>query len=192
MEVINEINELIANKQFQEARELIEISLKKNPDNKELLKLAGLTYVNLELWSEAKKHFETVVKFEQEDATSWFYLAKCYEKLSDLVSAKNAYISVINLRAEYMEAYKSLCVVLMKLNDVELAIDYAKKAGEIDKEDYIFDFIIGTAFMKNKEFESALEPLKLAESKEPNNLGTLNSLGTCYMATGNISMAISI
>ena len=100
--MINEINELVGSKQFQEARNLIDEALKTNPDDRELLKLAGLTYVNLELWNDAKKHFESVVKFEAEDATSWFYLAKCYEKLGDFISSKNAYISVINLREEVL------------------------------------------------------------------------------------------
>lgn len=187
---INEINELVGSKQFQEARVLIEDALKETPDDKELLKLAGLTYVNLELWNDAKKHFETVVKFEPEDATSWFFLAKCYEHLGDLVSSKNAYITVIKLRPEYADAYKSLCVILMKINETSEAIKYAETAKSVD-ENYIYDFIIGTAYMKDKEFEKAIVPLKSALEQEPNNLGTLNSLGTCYMATGDTGLAIS-
>ncbi len=187
--MLNEINELVGSKQFQEARALIDEALKKMPDDKELLKLAGLTYVNLELWANAKKYFESVVKFESEDATSWFYLAKCYEKLGDAVSAKNAYITVINLRPEYKEAYTSLCIVLMKLNEQVDAIKYSEQAKTFE-DDYIFDFIIGTAYMKNKEFDKALPALKSALEKEPRNLGTLNSLGTCYMATGNAAQAI--
>ncbi len=187
---INEINELVGSKQFQEARALIEEALKVTPDDKELLKLAGLTYVNLELWTNAKKYFETVVKFELEDATSWFYLAKCYERLGDLISAKNAYVKVLELRPEYKDAYTSLCVMLMKLNEPIEAVKYAQQAKSFD-DGYIFDFIIGTAYMKNKEFDKALEPLKSALCKEPNNLGTLNSLGTCYMASGNTAKAIS-
>ncbi|MBR2430229.1 hypothetical protein IKB17_02045 [bacterium] len=92
---INRINELVGLRQFQEAKSLIDSTITEESNNIELLKLAGLTYVNLELWNGAKTHFESVVKFESEDATSWFYLAKCYNNLGDLVSAKNAYINVI-------------------------------------------------------------------------------------------------
>ena len=188
---INEINELVGSKQFKEAKILIEEALKTSSEDKELLKLAGLTYVNLELWSNAKTFFETIVKLELEDATSWFYLANCYEKLGDFISAKNAYKKVIELRPEYMEAYKSLCVVLLKRNEIEETLNYAQKANEIDKDDYIYDFIIGTAYMKCKEFDKALPPLQNALEKNPKNIGTLNSLGTCYMATNNSAKAIS-
>lgn len=188
---INRINELVGNKEFEEAKILIEESLEKCSDDLEFLKLAGLTYVNLKQWLEAKKHFETVVKFKTDDATSWFYLAKCYENLGDFISAKNAYITVINLREEYLDAHKALCVILMKTNENEEAINYATKALNFDKEDYIYDFIIGTCYMKLKEFSNALEPFKSALEKAPNNLGVLNSLGTCYMTTGDSAKAIS-
>lgn len=188
---INEINELIGSKQFREALVLINEAIKIEPNDKELLKLAGLTYVNLDLWAGAKNFFETVVKFEAEDATSWFYLAKCYEKLGDFVSAKNSYITVINLRPEYMQAYKNLCVILIKLNELDEAINYAQMAKNIEDE-YLFDFIIGTSYMKKKEFNNALEPLKMALEKQPKNLGNLNSLGTCYMAVGDSAQAIAI
>ena len=187
---INRINELVGQQEFEEAKTLIDIALSETPDDRELLKLAGLTEVNLENWELAKKYFETVVKFENQDATSWFYLASCYEKLGDLISAKNAYIKVIELRPEYMDAYQSLCVILIKNNDLQDAIDYANKATELEPENYIYNFIAGTAYMKNKDFDKAIAPLSKALEKAPSNLGTLNSLGTCYMATGNANLAI--
>lgn len=189
---INRINELVGNKDFEEAEILIKEGLLSAPDNLELLKLGGLTDVNLKKWDDARKKFESVVKFSADDATAWFYLANCYDHLEDLISAKNAYITVLQLRPEYMEAYQSLCVILLKLNEMSEAIKFATTASELDKEAYIYDFIIGTAYMKNKEFESALAPFEKALEKEPDNLGTLNSLGTCYMATGKSDEAIKI
>ena len=113
---IDKINELIGKKEFNEALNITKEALKEEPDNIELIKSAGLSEVNLELWADAKVHFESVVKHNADDATSWFYLANCYNNLADFISAKNAYIKVIELRKEYIEAYKSLCVVLLKLD----------------------------------------------------------------------------
>ena len=138
---INRINDLVGEKDFQTAKVLIEEALKEEPDNLELIKLSGLTYMNLNEWKDARSAFETVVKYNPEDASSWFYLGGCYDKLGDFISAKNAYNTVIELRQGYIEAYKSLCVVLMKLNEPEEAIKKASIAAAIDPEDYIFDFI---------------------------------------------------
>lgn len=188
--MLEEINDLIGKKEFDKAKELLEPALKADPENVELLKLSGLIASNDEDWQKARSNFETVVKFKPEDATSWFYLASAYDRLGDFVSAKNAYIKVIELRSGYAEAYKSLCVVLMKMNEPENAIKYAVIANAIEPDDYIFHFVIGTAYMKLKEFQKSIEPFKRALDKEPDNIGTLNSLGTAYMAVGNSEDAI--
>lgn len=188
--MLEEINDLIGKKEFDKAKELLEPALKADPENVELLKLSGLIASNDEDWQKARSNFETVVKFKPEDATSWFYLASAYDRLGDFVSAKNAYIKVIDLRSGYTEAYKSLCVILMKMNEPENAIKYAVIANAIEPDDYIFHFVIGTAYMKLKEFPKSIEPFKRALDKEPDNIGTLNSLGTAYMAVGNSEDAI--
>lgn len=188
--MLEEINDLIGKKEFDKAKELLEPALKADPENVELLKLSGLVASNDEDWQKARSNFETVVKFKPEDATSWFYLASAYDRLGDFVSAKNAYIKVIDLRSGYTEAYKSLCVILMKMNEPENAIKYAVIANAIEPDDYIFHFVIGTAYMKLKEFQKSIEPFKRALDKEPDNIGTLNSLGTAYMAVGNSEDAI--
>ena len=188
--MLEEINDLIGKKEFDKAKELLEPALKADPENVELLKLSGLVASNDEDWQKARSNFETVVKFKPEDATSWFYLASAYDRLGDFVSAKNAYIKVIDLRSGYTEAYKSLCVILMKMNEPENAIKYAVMANAIEPDDYIFHFVIGTAYMKLKEFQKSIEPFKRALEKEPDNIGTLNSLGTAYMAVGNSEDAI--
>lgn len=192
MSKINEITELVGNKKYKEAKVLIDEELKESCDNIELLKLAGLTEINLENWALSKKYFETVVKLDSADATSWFYLANCYNNLGDLISAKNTYKKVIELRPEYIEAYKSLCVILLKLDDILETVRYASTGAEIDKEDSIYDFIIGTAYMKNKNFEKALPFLISAHEKTPQNIATINSLGTCYMANNNPNSAIEV
>ncbi|MCQ2753593.1 MAG: tetratricopeptide repeat protein [bacterium] len=189
---IDGINELIGSKDFKAAKKLIDEGLNTDQNNLELLKLSGLTEVNLENWSDAKRVFETVVKFSPEDATSWFYLGNCYDKLGDFISAKNSYIKVISLREEYLEAYKNLCVILLKLNELDMALEYASKATTYDSEDYLYEVIIGAAYMKKRDFESAIEPLKKALDKTIYKTGILSSLGTCYMATGKQQDAIDV
>ena len=187
---IDKINEYLEAKQFEEALNLIKEALAEEPDNVELIKLAGLSEVNLGLWPEAKVHFETVVKFNSEDATSWFYLANCYNNLADFISAKNAYLKVIELRKEYVEAYKSLCVVFLKAELFSEAVEYAIKGQVYAPDDYIFDFVIGTANMKLKNFEESIEHFKKALEKDSNNMGVYNSLGTAYMASSKSDDAI--
>ena len=187
---IERINELVGNKEFEEAKELINEALTEAPDNPELLKLAGLTYVNLERWSEACKNFESAVKYSPEDATAAFYLAKCYENLGNLSAAKSYYIKVTELRPEYNDAYKSLCLIFLKLKFNSDAIKYAEIASKIDPKEYLYDFIKGTALMDSKNFPEALNSFRNAHEKAPERTEVINSLGTCYMSLGDWQEAI--
>jgi tetratricopeptide (TPR) repeat protein len=45
--------------------------------------------------------------------------------------------------------------------------------------------------MREKKFDKAITPLCSALTKSPHNLGTINALGTSYMATGDSGKAIS-
>ena len=190
MMTLENIKDLIAAKDFETAKVELKSLIEAEANNFEHKKLLGLVHINLEQMAEAKKNFEDVVKFCPEDATSWFYLANCYNSLADFISAKNAYKKVIELRPEYVEAHKSLCVILLKLNEIDETVKYANLGRDVDSEDYIYDFIIGTAYMKNKDFSKALAPLVSAYEKAPEIIGTINSLGTCYMAMNKIDEAI--
>ena len=188
---IDIINESVGEKKFEEVYPIIKEALNEEPNNIELRKLAGLTAVNLEDWNSARNYFETVIKFSPEDATSHFYLAKCYENLGDLVSAKNSYMSVINLRKDYIDAYKGLCFILLNLKNYADAIKYAQMALLKEDGDYLFEFITGTALMSSKSFDKAISHLETALALAPERIEIINSLGTCYMATGDSEKAIT-
>lgn len=100
MDIMNldKINELVAEKDFSQAKILLEEFLSEDEFNVEALKLLGLCNLNLNLFDEGRINFETVVKLANEDASSWFYLANCYDNLEDYLHAETAYLEVIKLR----------------------------------------------------------------------------------------------
>lgn len=79
---LDDINQLVAEKNFEEAKELLAEFLDNDEKNVEALKLLGLCHVNLNEFEEGRSVFETVVKYK-DDASSWFYLASCYDNLND-------------------------------------------------------------------------------------------------------------
>ena len=121
MENINldDVTNLIQQKKFKEAKEILEPFGSGDERHIEELKLLGLCNVNLENYKEAKSNYETVVKYAPEDATSWFYLASCYENLEDNLHAIPAYEKVIELRDNYLEAYKCIAVIYIKTGEEE-------------------------------------------------------------------------
>ena len=186
---MDEINQLIVDKKFEEAKAELE---KYNPDEEketEALKLLGLCNVNLEKYKAGQSNFETVVKYDPEDASSWFYLANCYDNLDDVIHAKAAYQKVIELRENFIDAYKNLCVLYVRCDEPENAIELAKKALELEKEDYTLYYIIGTAYMSMKNFDDSVEYLEKALELNPEHSQLYNNLGTSYITIGKLDKA---
>ena len=151
------INQLVVDKKFEEAKnELLKYDLDQDK-NIEALKLLGLCNVNLEKYKEGQINFETVVKYDPDDASSWFYLASCYDNMDDRLHAITAYLKVIELRENFIDAYKNLCVLYIRNEEQQNAIDLALKALELEEDDYTFYYIIGTAYMSIKNFEESVK-----------------------------------
>lgn len=189
MENLDKINELIKEKNFEEAKKELTNIIQNDEKNIEALKMLGLCHINLGEFKEGQGVFETVVKYK-DDATSWFYLANCYDNQNDFLHAISAYEEVLRMRSSYVDAYKNLAVVYVKNKEPQKAVDTVKKAIEFaGDKDYTIYYIAGTACMAMKKFEEAVDFLEKAIALNPKHAQLYNNLGTCYVTVGTLDKA---
>ena len=176
MKKLDKINELINNKKYLEAKKELQTIIHENEKDIEALKLLGLCHVNLGEFKDGQGVFETVVKYK-DDATSWFYLASCYDNQDDFLHAISAYEEVLRMRSSYIDAYKNLAIVYVKNQEPQKAINTAKKALEYVQDDYTIYYIAGTAYMALRKFDKAWEFLEKALELNPKHSQLYNNLG---------------
>lgn len=188
MENLDKINELIAEKNFTEAKNLLKEIIKNDENNIEALKTLGLCHLNLDEYKEGQTVFETLVKYK-DDASSWFYLANCYDNQEDYLHAIAAYHEVLRLRSNYLDAYKNLSVVYVKNDEPQKALELCEQALNFVQDDYTVYYIAGTACMSLKNFKKAPQFLEKALELNPEHSQLYNNLGTCYVTVGNLEKA---
>src|SRR5574344_911789 len=189
MENINldKINEMVAENNFESAKENLTEFLKNDPENLEAIKLLGLCNVNLGLFSEGLKNFNFAIKQNQSDATSWFYLANCYDNIDNFTEATNSYLKVIELRENYFEAYQNLIVLYLRMKEPQLAKDLCEKVllKEEAQQMYMFYYLASTASLALKDFTGCFDYAKHALSLNANHDRIYANLATAHLALGH-------
>ena len=191
MNELEKVKDLIAENSNNEAKkELTKYISEGHENDLEVLKLMGLVNVNLQDYKSATTNFEKAIKISPKDATALFYLANCYDNLNRLSDAESYYIKVLEIRENYIDAYKNLCIICMKTGKENNAIEYAMKAKEIAPQDYTFDYLIGTAYVALKIYNKGIEYLEAALALNPEHFQIYNNLGTAYLLVGSREKAI--
>ena len=188
---IDKIYKLIEKGEYAKAKELLHGITTENEKDVDALKLVALCEVNVENYEDARKILEDVIKYKQDDAICWYYLGCCYDNLGQLIEAKHAYNTVIKLRPEYVDVYKSMAIAQIKSQEPQKAIEYVEQGLKYaDKDDYAFYYIAGTACMASQDFEGSIKYIEKAIELDPNNVQLYNNLGTAYLTTGKLDKAL--
>lgn len=187
--LLNDACDLIADSDYNKAKELLDEVLKFEADNFEANKTMGLVLVNLDDRKQAARYFEKTVKLDKNDAISWYYLGNCYDKEEEQEKAEKAYLKVIELREEFYEAYKSLGVLYLKSGDYNKIIENLSKITEVGSDDFQSFYVMASAYMAIGNEEKAAELLKKAHELVPEHIQIINNLSSCLIATGKIEEA---
>jgi len=105
--------------------------------------------------------------------------------LQEFAQAKNAYLEVIKLRENFLDAYKNLSVIYLRTKEEDKAIELSQKALLITQEDYIFYYMIGTALLAKRQMSESIPYLEHALELNPEHAQVHNNLGTAYLTTGD-------
>ena len=190
---MNEIEDLIANKDFSTAKNIIEERLKNNENDINLLKNLGLCLVNLEDKKNALAVFLKILDLNQDDATSYFYAASLYKEMSDTDKAIEYYKKVIELRENYLDAYKNLASIYISKKRVKEADDIIAKAYSIldkDSEDYLIPYLYANTQILMQNTDNAEKLLQEALNINPKHVQSLNTLGCLLMSKNDFDKAL--
>ncbi len=188
--VIKQVNKLLTKKNFQEIIVLINNFLEKNETTNEIQRLLSLAYINIEENEKAIDSLELAIKLDHDDATSHFYLATLYDNKEMPEEAITEYLKVIELREDYLDVYKNLAVLYIKLSEIDKAQLYGNKAFSLsDGKDYQIYYILSTIAMIKHDYKKVIELLEKGLEHNATHIQMINNLGSAYLALNDIKKA---
>lgn len=106
---------------------------------------------------EAIKILTKVVKNRRDDADAWYYLGLAYNREERIADALLAFQKVVDLRPEFRAAHAHLAYALLLTNQTDRAASEAVYAVGLGEQTAQLHYVIGEAFLRQNEFERALE-----------------------------------
>ena len=160
--------------------------LKKNPKDYQLVYSIGLSYVNIQNYSEAEKYFDRLLSVQKKPEIL-FIQANIHKQLKKYDTAVSYFEEVIKLNPNFSEAYNNLGNTKKRLGKIDEAILCFKKAIELKKNNIQAYYNLANIYKENKNFDELIKTYEKILSFDQNDFKTLYNIGSVYLFLGNIS-----
>tara|TARA_B110001452_G_scaffold102756_1_gene85281 strand:+ start:2438 stop:4015 length:1578 start_codon:yes stop_codon:yes gene_type:complete len=125
---VRSIHNLLQNKNFLQANEILGKLLEKIPNNSYLLNLSGLTRQYLNDYTSAINFFILAIKNDEKNIAAMNNLANSYKKLLNYIEAEKIYKKILLIDHNYVHALNNYANLKIEINHHTEAIELLKKA----------------------------------------------------------------
>ncbi|MCG8572252.1 MAG: tetratricopeptide repeat protein, partial [Spirochaetes bacterium] len=193
----NGVNELVKEAIYQFNRKNLEESevsflkvLDIDPTNPEAHYYLGLMYARERNYSKAVLHLKNIV----DTGISFLFTQQChmilgyiYYENREYQRAEAEFLKILKTNLKVVQVYAALAAIYYQLKQPEKALEFAKKAYEMDSYNTNAKNTYGFLLCEyEKDTEKGLELLKEVTRIKPNNPAYLDSLGWAYYKNGDI------
>ncbi len=124
----------------------------------------------LEQYENAINTYRETFEYEDPDATTFYYIGECYEKLGNPVLAMSNYYKSTKMDPFHADAWAGMAVINETEDKSQSAVFYIKKALELENNNSEYWYIYGDILAKIGMFDEALISFnKVIEYDEEND-----------------------
>ncbi|MEI8378199.1 MAG: tetratricopeptide repeat protein [bacterium] len=189
-ELINLANQNIADANFEKAAKILEEAYEIDNQNNEILKNLGLCYYNLQKNTKAQEFFTKALGINPDDATSLYYSGSINILNLDLETAKLQLQKVLELRPEYLDAYKNLGVIYFNLKQIDKAVEILEKGVQYSQDAPEYYRLFASAYIVSRQNQKAADLLEeFVERTKTETYELYNLLGSAHLGLKNTEKA---
>lgn len=190
-EEIKKILELLRQNLFSDAKNQIELSLNKYPNNFFLENLYGNIYLNLKDYDNAIFRFKKSININENFSTGYYNLAICYLKKDIKTEVEKNLIQAIKKNQEYLEAYFELARFYRsekRFNDAIINYELAININPLRSELYVGK---GLVYLELNDPTKAERYFKEAIIVNKQDFYAFFNLGVLYFNNNNLQEALN-
>ncbi len=189
--VIDEIIELQAQLEFEQAIEKTNSVIKEYPKSALLMALQGNAYADLGNSSEAIRFLNKSIEIDENYVDAYYNLAHIFQSLDKNQEAIDCYNKTIEISPNYFAAYNNLGNIYREQRDFEASLDCFKKAIEINPKYADSYNNMGNALTEMGELSAAVDSFKTALEIKPQFAEAYFNMGKAYQDHEKYSDAIN-
>jgi len=201
---VTKIEDLINQNRYNEAQNLCNDILKKNPNNIDARVQLGSIYSSQYKLDAAVREFSKILEKNPNDAAAHnglglAYFRKTTSSNMDIRGNANKYYeaaltefeNAIKSNPDYYKAYNNAGKILQELGQIDEAEKYYRKALEIEPKYSDAIENLGTTYFAKNQIDAAAEKYKEAIELNSKNSSAYYHLGEALLAKGQIGKAIN-
>jgi tetratricopeptide (TPR) repeat protein len=174
---------------YKKAEKYLLKALSIEPNNKEILYLASLNYIDWAKYNEAIDCLNKIIKESSDFADAYFYLGFSYDKDKNFLLAEKALLQAIKLNPKYSQALNYLGYSYMQQGiKLDLSKEFIAKSLSLEPKNSNFMDSLGLLYLKMGEFYLAEKIFIYALSIAQTPL-IYTHLGDTYLALKNYTNA---
>jgi len=165
----------------------LERALKLNPNSSTVRGLRGLYFQRAGNHRNALTEFQAAARLDNQNPAWQVSIGEAYSKLGDLIRAKQAYETAVELAPDDPEYWRLLAAFCAQnnVNIKDVGVPAAQKAVVINHEDAISQDTLGWLLMLDARYDESERILLYALELDSQNASAQLHLGMLYLQTGN-------
>ncbi len=174
-------------KEFEQAEYIFQSLLVEDPDNEDAYRNFGNLLLAADRAHHAINFFIKAVMLEPDNPKNYILRARCRLKLQQYEPSQYELTEALERFPDNADIKHEAARLLFSMNEASMAVDYSKRACELDPYDHHKSVTLGVSLLMNRQSEESLKVLIAARKKAPEHAPTVDwNLSLAYLANGNL------